>query len=161
MKYKNKFANFFASNDFTGDPITFTLYKQDAPKTLIGGIMSTALLLFMTAVFAIQSIEIFGKINPAISSFLKINPKPEPMTLTRESFPIAIKASTPEGEDLTDELVIKAYLFENVLEDGVYNGNYTRIPLSHCTLDNFEDLDNTTFNHHELQKHLCLTQMMG
>jgi len=158
MEYTKKFLHIIKSRDILGEPISFTIDKEDAPKTLIGGILSCSVWIFLVVLFILQIRDPVFKTNPTLSSFFNIQAKPEPFDLTLKNLPIAINIMDEKMKSYNDIFSMQAY--QTILDVSVSDEQdiYRQLSfdLINCTSENFPFLPKEDFDKLNVDESKCI-----
>jgi hypothetical protein len=156
MKLWKNFSNFITSQDVFADPILFTLNKHDSPKTVMGGFLSTILLIFIAIQFISQVRYTLFNENPTISSFTVNKQKRGDLNITSDSLPIAVKMTDLNGNIYHNDLFVSAVQNSIIFQDGIMYPDPKLLPLVDCSFDNFPHLTKEEFDYFKLNDFLCL-----
>ncbi len=123
MNFIPKILNQIRSSDVFGDPILFTFKGHETPKTIIGGIFSSILIIAMIVLFSFDIQDIILKQNPSTSAYMEYLERREAIDLS--SMPFAIALTDKRGNIYNKDIYFKVtYDIVSTLEGKIIPENW-------------------------------------
>jgi hypothetical protein len=156
MSLKPKFLKLITSFDQMGYPIAFTINKQTSPKSMMGGIISSIIMILTIFLFLNGLMIPLKKLNPNLTSHFIIDEERNPINLSLDTMPFAFQildSYRSAFEDDKNKLHMIPYIdyYDPIKEEW----DYKYFNLTDCPEEYFSKF-NINYTKKELNNYKCI-----